>query len=592
MTSEVEAFQVIIRGEDICQTPAEIIQSSIFRRILQRFVKRLVRKNSVLLKVLAPFRVPDTQNQYDYDRLVEFFLALSEKGLSQVAVQVGIYEITAEDRLLYRELVESLYDFWRQHQRFLVCDETGDTRSMLQRHEAFLELTEHLKRLVLQTYRTIVANLQGKIPLVYRQLPAGGGVGLAVRQLDWNLLPPPYDQLANIPFIQTAVIDPPLVYYPKRNLRQGMFEPVDFNPLQNTRIDAEEFLCYPAKVGPLLMFVYFHKRYLALGVSLANLFELAERMEVVGTRPDAILVFGVDASDLGEHQTVYYEDTKNDVLLGVIGRTEDVDYFGYFKKMMLTLHNVIMINRGKLPIHGAMAHISLKNGAEANVVLVGDSGAGKSESLEAFRVLADDYIRELIIVFDDMGSLGMTRDGKIYGMGTEIGAFVRLDDLEPGFAYREFERSIFMNPHRTNARVVIPVTTYENVIKRWHVDLFLYANNYEQVTNPHGYVELFDDPEVAVDVFSRGARLSKGTTDEQGLVNTYFANPFGAIQKRQQHEQIARQYITQMMKTGVKVGQLRTQLGLPGMEQQGPEDAAKALFEFITKNLLEGESKE
>lgn len=585
MTSEVEEFQVIIRGEQLCETPAELIQSSIFRRVLQRFVKRLARKNSVLLKVLTPFRVADTPNEYDVDRLVEFFLALSEKGLSQVALQVGIYEITAEDRLLYRELVETFYNFWRQHQRFVVCDETGDTRSMLQRHESFLQLTDNLKKLVLRTYRTIVANLQGKIPLVYRQLPAGGGVGLAVKQLDWNLLPPPYDQLANIPFIQTAVIDPPLVYYPRRNLREGIFEPVDYNPLQGVKIDGEDFLCYPAKVGHLLMFVYFHKRYLALGVSLANLFELAERSEIVGTRPDAILVFGVDAAAMGEHQTVYYEDTRNDLVLGVIGRTEQVDYFGYFKKMMLTLHNVIMINRGKVPIHGAMAHISLKNGAEANVVLVGDSGAGKSESLEAFRVLAEEYIRELVIVFDDMGSLGMTRDGKIYAMGTEIGAFVRLDDLEPGFAYREFERSIFMNPHRTNARVVIPVTTYENVVKHWDVDMFLYANNYEKVISPDGYVELVSDPELALEVFSRGARVSKGTTDEQGLVYTYFANPFGAIQKRQQHEELARRYITQMLATGIKVGQMRTQLGLPGMEQRGPEAAAKSLFDFITNNL-------
>lgn len=585
MTSEVEEFQVIIRGEQLCETPAELIQSSIFRRVLQRFVKRLARKNSVLLKVLTPFRMADTPNEYDVDRLVEFFLALSEKGLSQVALQVGIYEITAEDRLLYRELVETFYNFWRQHQRFVVCDETGDTRSMLQRHESFLQLTDNLKKLVLRTYRTIVANLQGKIPLVYRQLPAGGGVGLAVKQLDWNLLPPPYDQLANIPFIQTAVIDPPLVYYPRRNLREGIFEPVDYNPLQGVKIDGEDFLCYPAKVGHLLMFVYFHKRYLALGVSLANLFELAERSEIVGTRPDAILVFGVDAAAMGEHQTVYYEDTRNDLVLGVIGRTEQVDYFGYFKKMMLTLHNVIMINRGKVPIHGAMAHISLKNGAEANVVLVGDSGAGKSESLEAFRVLAEEYIRELVIVFDDMGSLGMTRDGKIYAMGTEIGAFVRLDDLEPGFAYREFERSIFMNPHRTNARVVIPVTTYENVVKHWDVDMFLYANNYEKVISPDGYVELVSDPELALEVFSRGARVSKGTTDEQGLVYTYFANPFGAIQKRQQHEELARRYITQMLATGIKVGQMRTQLGLPGMEQRGPEAAAKSLFDFITNNL-------
>ena len=90
----------------------------------------------------------------------------------------------------------------------------------------------------------------------------------------------------------------------------------------------------------------------------------------------------------------------------------DVDYFGYFKKTALTIHNLIMIERGNLPIHGAMAKIDLKSGKSAHVVIVGDSGAGKSESLEAFRVLADQYIRQLTVVFDDMGSLEHSPKGR------------------------------------------------------------------------------------------------------------------------------------------------------------------------------------
>ena len=48
--------------------------------------------------------------------------------------------------------------------------------------------------------------------------------------------------------------------------------------------------------------------------------------------------------------------------------------------MLLTLHNLIMIKRGYLPIHGAMVNIEMKNGKQANVVIMGDSGAGKSEA--------------------------------------------------------------------------------------------------------------------------------------------------------------------------------------------------------------------
>ena len=113
--------------------------------------------------------------------------------------------------------------------------------------------------------------------------------------------------------------------------------------------------------------------------------------------------------------------------------------------------------------------------------------------------------------------------------------------------------------------------------------MFLYANNYQMVANEGACIRVFDDPEDALQVFSRGARLSKGTTDEQGLVYTYFSNPFGAIQKREKHEEIAGKFINRMMETNVIVGELLTQLGLSGMEQKGPEAAAKALLSFIQK---------
>ena len=63
-------------------------------------------------------------------------------------------------------------------------------------------------------------------------------------------------------------------------------------------------------------------------------------------------------------------------------------------------------------------------------------GAGKSESLEAFRSLGEEYISDMTVIFDDMGVLKIAQDG-IYGYGTEIGAFVRLDDLDQGMHLRK-----------------------------------------------------------------------------------------------------------------------------------------------------------
>ena len=85
--------------------------------------------------------------------------------------------------------------------------------------------------------------------------------------------------------------------------------------------------------------------------------------------------------------------------------------------MTLTLHNLKMIEQGGLPIHGAMVNVTMKTGDNFNIVIMGDSGAGKSESLEAFRVLSEEYVKEMKVIFDDMGVLKI-KDGKILGYGT------------------------------------------------------------------------------------------------------------------------------------------------------------------------------
>ncbi|MBU4361511.1 phosphoenolpyruvate carboxykinase, partial [bacterium] len=219
----------------------------------------------------------------------------------------------------------------------------------------------------------------------------------------------------------------------------------------------------------------------------------------------------------------------------------------------------------------------------ANLVIVGDTGAGKSESLEAFRVLAKEYIRDMTIIYDDMGSLEITEEGEIKSYGTEVGAFVRLDDLQSGYAFGVIDRSIIMSPHKVNARAVIPITTLQEVLKGYKVDYFLYANNYEEVNDNHPIFEEFFSAEEALAVFREGARLAKGTTTEKGLVRSYFANIFGPLQYKELHERIVLRYFNKLFENKVKVGQLRTRLGIPGYEQKGPEKAARELLKIINE---------
>ena len=77
--------------------------------------------------------------------------------------------------------------------------------------------------------------------------------------------------------------------------------------------------------------------------------------------------------------------------------------------------------------------------------------------------------------------------------------------------------------------------------------------------------------------------MAKGTTTESGLVKSYFANPFGPHQRQKETDILLLDYFDNLYKTGVKVGQIRTCLGIEGEATIGPKRAAKKLFEEIKK---------
>jgi hypothetical protein len=247
--------------------------------------------------------------------------------------------------------------------------------------------------------------------------------------------------------------------------------------------------------------------------------------------------------------------------------------------MCLTLHNVYQLNHHNLPIHGAMIRLKLHDGTQKNIVVMGDSGAGKSETIEQIKGLGEAYIEDTETIYDDMGLLHLNEEGKITTSGTEVGAFVRLDDLDAGYSFKELDRSVFLNPDQQNARVVIPITDWEDVVAEHHVDMFLYANNYDSDGAP---LDFFDNVDDASKVFRAGQRMANGTTTEYGLVGSYFANPFGPVQRQEQTEPILREYFEKMFEQGIRVGQLHTRLGIKGNEKTGPKDAAYAILRDIT----------
>lgn len=561
-----------------CDTMEKLIGSEGFYRVMCAYFEKIQRRNTNTYKYLTEALQERTLDE-SVETLIGVLKLLTIETANHISVMNDSYRGLLSRKDEFIDFVEDLYGFWRKLERYTVIHSNKTNDGEGYESVSFIDANNRFSCLVLNTYRKIEEHVMGYKPTVYRELPAGGNAGIVVSNGKMEM-PKEYEKLKNIPFITSLVIDQPFISYPKKNTRNGFFEETMVHPLAHAKMNKDHFFCYPAKVGSLLAFIYFHRDFMSHGIVLCNLFELAREEEYMDRKPDLIYIYGA-RDESGKIQTTFYNDKVNDIMLGYVSYGDEIDYFGYMKKMTLTLHNLRMIQEGNLPIHGAMVHIVMKSGKSANVVIMGDSGAGKSECLEAFRGLSEDYISDMTIVFDDMGVLQLPSIGKPMGYGTEIGAFVRLDDLDQGYAFKEIDRSVFMNPDKINARLVMPVATYKEIMKGYPIDLFLYANNYEAVDESRPEIEFFEGTKDAIPVFRAGARMAKGTTQETGLVESFFANPFGPMQKQDETNILIEKYFARFFEADVKVGQIRTGLGIHGQEKSGPRAAAIRLFDII-----------
>lgn len=557
-----------------CDTKQKLLNSYGFRRVVDSFIKQFLKKEEV---VIFDYYIEHFGSEDNLvDAFIEVFKLLTVFEIDEVVAVDNKYSKFFEDKDLFIEVTELLFEYWKRLERYTIVRNNRLGEGL--QNVRFIQANDMFNDLILSTGRRIQTTVVGRESRIFRQSTAGANAGLTLNDVNWNC-PIEYKGLTSIPFISTVVFHPPYISYTKRNTRDGIFQEHQQNPIENLVLNEDDWFVFPAKVGNMLTFVYFHKDFMVHGVGLSNLFEIATENEYIGKKPDMIYIFGYpDGHE--EKRTFYYKDKKNDILIGYANYCDDIDYFGYMKKMLLTLHNVKQIENERLPIHGAMVNIVLRNGKESNIIIVGDSGAGKSESLEAFRTLNESYIRHMRVIFDDMGYLKKEEDGTIKAYGTEIGAFVRVDDLDPAYAFAQLDRGVYTNMDRVNARVTIPISTYEIISRGYPIDYFLYANNYNEAEKK---ILLYDDLDKAIPIFEDGARKAKGTTTEKGLVKSYFANPFGPVQEREATEKLVRSYFSDMKEAGVKIGEIHTSLAIEGKAKDGPREAAEELFSLINE---------
>ncbi|MCF0246778.1 MAG: hypothetical protein HUJ55_08155 [Ileibacterium sp.] len=561
------------------------------RQVILNYNKAYPKNREALLKssTFRKFIEYFIRVEKDLDHAVYMYLTCDEKYSIEEAAQkfctflrllaVFEYQELAEsadygteytrDRNALGNVIEEIYRGWRSLQRFGFMNSLNTPEFGI---NTLVARDSDMNDLILRTYRLFEEKIQGRMNRVYRQVQAGTNACFSVH-MPKEGFNKDYAGLKDIPVIDCVMLRTPMILHPKSSKRTGMFTKSEINPMEYLAVDPNEWFCLPLKVGKLLCYVYFNTKYTASALSMANLFELAD-MDESEKRPDLLMIFG---NEDGKNETVYYHDEKNGIWVGCISDDPRVEYFGYLKKMALTLHNLAMMEKGWLPIHGAMVNIVLKDGRKKGIVLMGDSGAGKSESIEALKHVGKDLIKSVEVVFDDMGTIHM-ENGVPYGQGTEIGAFIRLDDLDPGTPYRDMDRSVFFAPENPNSRMVVPAATYEFITENHPIDLFCYANNY---TDAIGMKEL--PVEEVKETCKAGTRMALGTTQEVGLSKTYFANPFGPMQEQELCEPLIDTVFEAMKNDGVYMGEIYTHLGFDKSNRQGIEDAAKELLNFITK---------
>lgn len=546
--------------------PEDIFHAKSFRLILEDYIESLINQDAELYDFFARGLSDPIRG------LTSLTSLFSNVTRTNVIKDYPQYEsVLSDGGLNFMRFIEGFLSFYLSRERFgfLKAGPGMDFDRLKLKLRTFRATLLHL-------FHKVETNVLEKPISVESELNVGFSCGLLVDdspiRFEGN-----YAYLNDVLFVKDAYLALPYTTSTKKNKRIGVYQPSPTPLAKELDIDPSEFLCIPIYCGSSLVYFYFNVHNLNNVIGILNLFTKVPYAELEGKKPDIIVIFG---GNKGESTGTYYYDGDGDFLVGYVSETEDADYFGYVKKLILTLHNTRMINQGYLPIHGSMMDIIMKSGKEVKIIIMGDSGAGKSESIEAFRKLAKEYLKDIKIIFDDMGTLFLTKDG-VRASGTESGAFVRIDDLDIGYAFSHINDSIIYNADRTNARIVYHVTPYDEVVTKWPIDIFLYANNYEKSEEGIRFPDSWE--EVAA-ICEEGKRMAKGTTGEVGIVSSYFANPFGPVQNKEKTQELVKEYFAAMAKDGTSLGIIYTQLGLENMSKIGPELAAKKLFEWINQS--------
>ncbi len=600
----------ILEIRDACDNSLELLQSKAFKQYLRIYKKQYIndlesRKN--------------TEQKEEVIHKKEFVDKIEPEDFIEILNSKDIDESKKTSFKEYIGFIEGLFHHYRGksytrliklHNDILSSDETSESIK-----DRISNRAQKLNILILDTRRKLLSKVDFGIG-VRRSQGLECQPNVTCGEISGNTikLPEFYSILNKVPLTTHADMRTGIHYTTHANKRAFPFFSLDHNPFKNETFNPEQYVAIPFEVGSWNIIAYIHKSRgcIELEPGLLNLFPFSKVRKLAGQKPDGIFIFGCPNStmkDLG-----YYFDKENNLLVGLIPNIDDCKYFGYGKKPILTLHNVLCILNDHMPLHCGCTRYLVKFDSKTN----------------------EPYISDSFIKADDMGraSLFSSVDNEFkadvpYFFGTETGAFACLDGFSEHTKMLMEGREIGYNKHAgTNARQIVPVTNYTEVSTGSELDILLYLNNYDLIELGKSCMDVDMQVDEALEHFRKGARVAAGSTQtHRGKVEiSYWANPFPLLKDENwndlpEHIDLSEKFkviekkffdiIRKRVNSGeMKIGVAHSML-MAGVyaentdkrlvdcgfnnrdlvEHEGPERAAKDMINLIKQTALEKKKK-
>lgn len=506
-------MEEILEIRDGCNTPTQLIKSLTFSRYLKIYKKEFIdemHNKKGKLASEAAHKISFIEKVTARD-----FLNILDKEIKNPA------DLTSHDKALIRFFDGGFHHFrGTAYSRLIrlrntVVSSSNETPELVK--EKVTKKANDLSDLILETRRAILK--KGHMDQGVRRshgLDASPNVTAGEISGHYLNLPADYIGLSAVPLTIAADIQTGVDYSTPSNKRAYPFYELDYNPYKEETFNHEQWVSVPLQVGTSLIICYIHKSRgcIEMEPGILNLFPFANVQEInEGRKPDGIFIFGdpnATMDDLG-----YYIDKENGILIGLVPNIDELKYFGYAKKPILTLHNVLTIQRGEIPLHCGCTRYAI-----------------------SFEEDDTPYISDMFIKADDMGRIALEKNDNRQTVpifyGTETGAFACLDGFSEQAKIQMQGREVgYNNEMGSNARQIVPVSMDDEVLNGDSLDILLYMNNYTIIENGKCTVNAKMGLDEAIEHLRLGERVAAGSTQTHrgSKESSYWANPFPLLKE-------------------------------------------------------------